>query len=795
MAYRGLSHVFSVAKAMGGFILIGVMLCNPAAVRAIPGAAKPGHMAVVDEKAFPAFAYLEQTGTARGLTIEALKRWGRKTGIPAEFRPMDREAQRNAANAILFEGTGRFAATRSPWGELSLILIAAVLFTGTALLWNLVLRRRISAALRDLTEKNRQLAEVHEALLISEKKFRTIFDNAPIGIFRSSFDGRIIEANAAMARMIGYKDREEFLRTVEDLGNDIYPRPEERRRLLDALVQSPQRVRMPIELRRKDGSPLYSVISASLQMDESGRPAYLDGTIENVTPLKHAELELRLLAAAVEQSGELIVITNAGGVIQYVNRAFEKITGYSRQEAIGQRPNLLKSGEHDRAFYEDLWQTISHGKDWTGRFRNVGRDGVRFVEEATISPVFDEKGTLVNYVAAKRDITRQLALEEQYRQMQKMEALGQLTGGVAHDFNNLLQAINGYTELAMMESAPDGRVRNFLGKARGVGRRATNLVQQLLLFSRRKAMEPKVLDLNTVVNELLKMLDRLIGEHIRIEWRPQADPCIVHGDSGMLDQVLMNLCVNARDAMPDGGVLTIETRSVRLEKDFCAHRAWARPGRFAALGVADTGCGMDRETQEHIFEPFFTTKGEGKGTGLGLATIYGIVQQHHGMIDVSSEPGKGTVFKVYLPLYEQEEAEARAEIDEAPAGGVETILLAEDDGEVRELACTILQRAGYTVLSATDGEDAVRLFKQHRDRIAMLILDVVMPRMGGRTAFDRIRELRPGIGALFLSGYDGNAPDTHFASKEGLALIQKPYSPKLLLRTVREVLDASARRA
>jgi PAS domain S-box-containing protein len=547
---------------------------------------------------------------------------------------------------------------------------------------------------------------------------------------------------------------------------------------------------MEVEFKRRDGTPLHTIMNVSLQMDAKGYPAYLDGTIEDITTHKQVEVELRRLAAAVEQSGEIILITDETGRIQYVNQAFERITGYTRQEALGRKPNLLKSGEHPPEFYHSLWRTISSGRTWNGRFVNRRRDGSLYSEETTISPVFDAGGKIMNYVAAKRDITDELTLEEQYRQMQKMEAIGQLTGGVAHDFNNLLQAINGYTDLAIMDLPPEHRSRNFLEQAHKAGERAASIVQQLLLFSRRQIMKPKVLDLNTVVTNLLKMLGRIIGEHIHVIWHPQQAPCIIEGDSGMLDQMVMNLCLNARDAMPEGGTLMIEIRPFEIDEDFCALHAWASSGRFVRLDITDTGCGMDRETLQHIFEPFFTTKDKSKGTGLGLATVYGIVKQHRGMIDVYSEPGKGTTFHVYLPLYEQDcSSEMEPRVSITAAGGSETVLLAEDDRMVRELGRTLLERAGYTVLTAEDGQQAVSMFQENGDRIALLILDVVMPHLSGRGVLTRIRTLQPDIAALFISGYSESAIHTDFVLHEGLALLQKPYTANALLQAVRNALD------
>jgi CheY-like chemotaxis protein len=322
------------------------------------------------------------------------------------------------------------------------------------------------------------------------------------------------------------------------------------------------------------------------------------------------------------------------------------------------------------------------------------------------------------------------------------------------------------------------------------GNRAATLVRQLLAFSRRQVLEMRDVDLNEAVSDMLKMLRRLIGEHIALDFHAGHALGIVRADVGQMGQVLANLCVNARDAMPDGGTLTIETENVRIDEEYCQSHAWAKPGRFVLLSVTDTGCGMDSEILEKIFEPFFTTKGVGKGTGLGLSTVYGLVKQHEGMIHAYSEIGKGTAFKIYLPIVERLANGVGNKLEGDVAGGTETILLAEDDEMLRKLTRTILERAGYTVLTAGDGEEALEVFAQHADAIDLLLFDVMMPRLGGCAAYERIRGQRPGVRVLFASGYSMNAVHTNFVLEEGLALIQKPAQREDLLRAVRAALDA-----
>ena len=382
-------------------------------------------------------------------------------------------------------------------------------------------------------------------------------------------------------------------------------------------------------------------------------------------------------------------------------------------------------------------------------------------------------------------------LEQQLRQVQKLEAIGQLTGGVAHDFNNLLQVINGYTEIAMMGIEEGHEVRDALEEVGKAGAQAARLVSQLLLFSRRQIMRPEHLDANETIANLLKMLGRVIGEHIQLEWRPGARIGMLHADRGMIEQTLMNLCVNARDAMPEGGVLMIATRNISSVDELpCADQPWVIPGRYVLLSVSDTGCGMNAEIVDHIFEPFFTTKESGSGTGLGLATVYGIIKQHAGMIHVASEPGRGTTFSLYWPVSEPEaEATVVAATEDISPGGTETILLVEDDEAVLDLARKILERSGYTVVTARNGAEAVAQISANGDDVDLAILDVVMPQMGGREAHEHMRKLRPGLKVLFASGYSPGGVHTNFVLDAGLNLIQKPFAQGALLHAVRKALD------
>jgi signal transduction histidine kinase/ActR/RegA family two-component response regulator len=458
---------------------------------------------------------------------------------------------------------------------------------------------------------------------------------------------------------------------------------------------------------------------------------------------------------------------------------------------LNQNPRLLKSGKTDAAVYEDLWETIARGNVWMGHLINRRKDGTFFEERVTISALFDESHAIVNYVAVKQDVTDLIQLEEQLRQSQKMDAIGQLAGGVAHDFNNLLTAINGYSSLALQRLEADHPITSYLEEIKKAGDRAANLTRQLLAFGRKQILQPLAINLNDVVTDMNKMLRRLIGEDILLTARLDPDLKNIKADPGQIEQVLVNLIVNARDAMPQGGDLTIETASVELGSAYASKHLGFQPGQYVMLEVSDTGCGMDAATQARIFDPFFTTKEKGKGTGLGLSTVYGIIKQSGGDISVSSEVGHGTKFKVYLPqvVTAPQQAEALA-VEPAVRGGTETILLVEDEDVVRGLARKILEHAGYQVVEASRGEEALRLYRQSVDPIDLLLTDVVMPETSGKEVADRLHEMQPDLRVLFMSGYTDEAIVHHGVLDSHLEFIQKPFTPAALARKVREVLDS-----
>jgi PAS domain S-box-containing protein len=511
---------------------------------------------------------------------------------------------------------------------------------------------------------------------------------------------------------------------------------------------------------------------------------------------KRTEGQLQKLSHAVEQSPNSVIITNKDGNIEYVNRKFTEITGYTSEEVLGNNPRVLKSGETPPGEYETLWKTIIAGEEWRGEFHNKKKNGELFWEHASISPVRNGDGTITHFVAIKEDISSRKNLEAQLRQAQKMEAIGRLAGGIAHDFNNLLTAINGYSDLVLNRLGKTDPLRKDLGEIRKAGERAAALTRQLLAFSRKQMMQPRLLDLNQVVGDMDKMLRRLIGEDIELAL--QLDPHLgyVKADPGQIEQVIMNLVINARDAMPHGGKLVIETRNVEFKAAHAKTQEEMNTGSYVKVAVTDTGSGMDPETQSHIFEPFFTTKEKGKGTGLGLSTAYGIIKQSGGHILVSSSPGHGSSFQVYLSSVEAEPEAASVKGTAAKQpSGMETILVVEDEEMIRSLILEILELGGYTTLEAANGDEALLICERQDKPIHLLLTDVVMPHLGGKELAGRLMALRPALKVLFMSGYTDEAVQQHGLLQPNTAFLQKPFSPDTLAKKIREVLDSQPRSA
>jgi PAS domain S-box-containing protein len=497
-----------------------------------------------------------------------------------------------------------------------------------------------------------------------------------------------------------------------------------------------------------------------------------------------------------------VISCDPKGIVTLLNPAAQTLTGWSEKEACGKSLEtifpLVNENNHQPA---DILDILSFDQDESAAFLSqktlVAKDGAKRPIEADFKPIKDEQGKISGLLLAFRDSSERRRSqehlrqsEEQHRQSQKMEAIGQLAGGVAHDFNNLLTIITGYSEMLLNRLPAADSSRELIREIHKAGERAASLTRQLLAFSRKQVLAPVVLDLNEVVQEMEKMLRRLIGEDIELATVLDSKLDLVKADPGQIEQVIMNLAVNARDAMPVGGKLFIETVNVDLDELYQETQAEIPAGTYVTLSVSDTGCGMDEATKARVFEPFFTTKGPGKGTGLGLATVYGIVKQSGGYIFVDSELGNGTAFKIFLPPVPAEKATKKSRISSfrAPRGN-ETLLLVEDEHAVRALARDALQSYGYQVLEASQGAEAIRLVEKQKGTIHLLVTDVVMPQLGGRQLVDKLHALQPGMKILYLSGYTDDAVVRHGLMEGEAAFLQKPFTPVILAHKVREVLD------
>ncbi len=505
---------------------------------------------------------------------------------------------------------------------------------------------------------------------------------------------------------------------------------------------------------------------------------------EETTKLAHAELNQVFQTAA----DGMRVIDKDFNMLR-INRTFASLAGINKDEAKGKKCYEVFPSSHCHTPNCSLRRVFSGKERIEFESLRERKDGTRVACIVTATAFRESDGELIGIVEDFKDITERQKLEEQLLQAQKMEAIGQLAGGIAHDFNNILTAVIGYGNLMKTEISEDDPLQTYLVRILASAERAANLTKGLLAFSRKQIISPKAVNLNELLKGVERLLSGLLGEDIEFSVVPANNDLIIIADGSQIEQVLMNLATNARDAMSDGGSLTIRTESVEFDNKFIKSHGYGRPGFYALISVGDTGEGMDEETKERIFEPFFTTKEVGKGTGLGLSMVYGIIKQHDGYISVYSEPKKGTTFKIYLPLIKSIIEKEKPGVFSGIKKGTETVLIAEDDVEVRELATKVLAGAGYKVLEAKDGEDALKVFTENKEKIQLLILDVIMPKKNGKEVYNEIKKEMPDIKVMFMSGYNSDVIHKKGFLEEGLDFLPKPLLPDELLRKIRERLD------
>jgi PAS domain S-box-containing protein len=635
----------------------------------------------------------------------------------------------------------------------------------------------------------RQLEAANKALESAESKYRLLFENNNDAIYVRSFTesggvGTFIEVNEVACRRLGYS-RDELLQMTT---NDINA-PESctcLENIRRALTEQGEAF-FETSHRTKDGRILPVEIN-SHQFMLDGKPVILS-VARDITERKRSEDALHKLSRAVEQSPVTIIITDLRGDIEFVNPKFTQLTGYSSEEAIGQNPRILKSGQTPAEVYRDLWRTVTLGNVWEGELLNRGKGDRLFWEHTTISPLRDMHGNVTHYLAIKEDITEKKNILDQLAQSQKIESIGQLAGGLAHDFNNILSVISGYAYLMRISDPLDQEQSKNLDQIISASSRAAELTHSLLAYSRKQIMNPQNQSLNDLIGKTGSFISRLIGETIKLNISLRDDPLQVLVDSGQLEQVLLNLATNARDAMPQGGILSIATVEIAVDEQFVSSHGYGEVGRYAVITVTDSGSGMNEQTRQRIFDPFFTTKEVGKGTGLGMSMVLGIIQQHNGFIDVQSAIGQGTTFRIYLPITDEGDtmpvSETTELLTEQSAG---TILVAEDEPSVRDFMEKLLTLFGYRVILAVDGQDAVEKFSAMKDEIQLVIFDMVMPNKSGKAAWNEIRRINNSIKAIYVSGYAADVIERQGDLGPDEMLLKKPIQPKELMDNIRQLL-------
>ncbi len=641
------------------------------------------------------------------------------------------------------------------------------------------------------------MSQVDAKLRASESRYHAMVQSIDAGIITIDRAGRIVGWNPAAEKIFGYSADEMLARSLETLMPDTM-RAQHAAGLARAVATGEHRLvgqgTAEVPGCHRDGHELW----LSLQLSEwwLSDDVFFTAVIGDITETKHAQERLRLQSSALEAAANAILITDRAGTVEWANAAFFAMTGYDPHEVVGTKAGrVLRSGKHDPVFYARLWSTILAGNVWQGEIINQRKDGTLYTEAMTITPVKDDHGAITNFVAVKLDISDQKRMEDAFRHSQKMESVGRLAGGIAHDFNNMLGLILGHTEAVLQQMEPTHPIHDDLSRVFQAATRSAGLTQQLLAFASKQPANPAVIDVPTAVTGLVRLLQRMIGEHVMIDWNPQEATWPILMDSSQLDQILTNLCVNARDAIAGTGTVTVEISNCAIDAEFARRHTEATVGEYVRLVVRDTGTGIDAAVLPHIFEPFFTTKPIGEGTGLGLATVHGVVAQYHGFVLVASELGQGTSFEIYLPRYRGEVMptggeEASRASDVGPVRG-ETILVVEDEPGLLRLVSRMLSGQGYVILGASSPRAAMQLAAEEVQAIDLLLTDVIMPEMNGVELAQALRTSRPSLKWIFMSGYTA---DTMHQAGDAVAegsFLQKPFLRAELLNKVRDVLDGT----
>ena len=628
-----------------------------------------------------------------------------------------------------------------------------------------------------------------EALKESEEKYRSLNNNIPVGIFRIKSNGKIVDYNAFLLKILDVPAGTD-LSTLK--GEDFYSNPKDRQVIFNEIMKNKEITGYDCQLKSRSNKIIWASISARGVEDTNtnGSIKYIDGIIEDITEKKTYQKQLEKFATVIKQAHEEVVITDPDGVIQYVNPSFEKHTGYTADEVIGQLPSILKSGIHEPAFYKNLWQTILNKKIWKGVIKNKCKNGSILDHDVTITPILGSENEISAFVSIRRDITKQMELEQQFQQSLKMQAIGTLAGGIAHDFNNILSGIFGYCQLAQSNIKNTEKANDCISKAVKAAQRATELVQQILTFSRQTEYEKRPFCVYLEVNEALKFLRSSIPSTIDIKMKLDSRSLVL-ADPSKIHQVVMNLCTNAYHSMrKTGGVLTVFLSDREIEMPWQIKNKTIPKGNYLILEVSDTGCGMDENTLMKSFEPYFTTKNRGEGTGLGLAIVQAVMDEHDGFIEVFSTPGKGTHFSLYFPIVEKQiKSKAKTEEDTVPIEGDETVMIVDDEKAIRQTFQEIIENSGYKVVTFGDSEKALDAFKFNPGKFDIIITDMTMPGKTGAQLIEEIKSIKKDALIILCSGFSEIMNEKKAIKLGASKYLAKPIIGKDLVRNIRELLD------
>ncbi len=635
--------------------------------------------------------------------------------------------------------------------------------------------------------------QVGRRLVEQQALLYCLIDSIPDPIYVKDSRGFYLGCNSAYARFVGTDPDDIFSRTA----SDVLPAEQAQKTHMEDLrvLATAEPFETEGWVSDSEGNKVYHDTVKIPYLESAAGSSGMIGISRDLTKRIEMEQEVKRLAVAVEQSTESIMITDVAGIILYVNSAFEMISGYSSGEVIGQHPDLLKSGKHDGAFFAKLWDTIAAGKTWEGEITNCNKDGNYYVEEVVIYPIRNDAGDVINYVSISRDITQEMAIEKHLRQQQKMNAIGELAGGVSHDFNNILTAILGYVALCMNSVEEESKTYGYLKEIVKAGDRATKLVRQILTFSRQEEQEFHSMELQSVIEDSLSMVQTTMKKSIAVETDIEPDCGPILGDVTQLQQVMVNLCTNASHALgKDGkGTLSVVLKSIEIDERMAEEQTVEiHPGSYACVTVSDTGCGMPPEVLERIFEPYFTTKKKGEGTGFGLSIVHGIVRKHRGVISAVSEEGVGTTFTLYIPLLLSDSELQQQEASRASsAKGHGRILFVDDDETVLSMGREILESFGYTVITGTNGRRALEIFEQNPSDFDVLVTDYSMPEMNGHELIRHVLKIRPEIPAILCSGYMEKIEGENLKELGHSAFLAKPLDWCELSRTIQAEINTN----